>query len=662
MSYSGLQNYYACHGGSSNEPKYAGHLPCRTITWEILHTSISASATVYKASSTRPQYDTSAYSWCVAGVSRAIILGKRKPSPYGKSGWWTTDGQQNRQPAYDFERLRSSHDILRSTSPALTQQSTHRLPNLVHASGLEATGLQEGSHATRTGKGGSTAFSNHRNTGVTDVGLSSPVQGAPHGYTPKCLGSVSTSHTHRQSGASQQALAASAAEALAGAVSRSKSNQQSPALVHHQPPSSTPSMGNAPSRDGCNLQSSHTTASLCVTSTDSPLRVTQQSAQHNRGPPSPNVGPQTQRYANTSAPDPSAMRTTTKAQVIDEQGTVLGPQPIPCAKHHSVELRPYRKPCDKYRFSKGTVTQSNSQTPSGAMPSFIDPSQAFNPFNEEDEPKKRAAAEVEAGVHRKAAKQSPGRSMTGTQIVTLTESTAVAASRKTVIRKEDKSETVSPVTSSPQTSTTSQATLDIEVDMASEMKAMIQRMREWKNKDPSMFQKLWDDLQKSGTASSSPSLSWQIAQAALLQNRIGNTSAASSVSNARNVQGPRLPRQLNGYKLFVEDNDDGLPALTSPAQPALAQTIPVPPVTSSSQTYRNGSRSGLVKAKLSVQKATLSSRFLNQIPSIYIPPLLSNTKSNGRSVSWAVKNHLAVTLPNLALPILGSKNAFVQKA
>jgi hypothetical protein len=84
-----------------------------------------------------------------------------------------SNGQQSRQPAYDFERQRSSHDIPSSTAStgqnfyistgeAVTQQGTQRLNNyLASASGLEATGRQEGSHATRAGESDSTAFNAH---------------------------------------------------------------------------------------------------------------------------------------------------------------------------------------------------------------------------------------------------------------------------------------------------------------------------------------------------------------------------------------------------------------------------------------------------------------------------------------------------------------------
>ena len=283
-----------------------------------------ASTTEYKTSSTQPQYNPSAYNW--SGQSqRSYSTGNRETQSYENSGWCGINGQQRRQAVYDFERQESSHDIPNSTASAdqnfhsstgqaVTHQSTQRLKNLAHAPSLEAAGRQEGSHATRTAKSDSTAVNAHRNTGATETSLSSPAQATPQSYSNQKPVSTSISHAHCQPGSSQQHPAAPAALTLAGAISRGKSNQQSPALAHRQPPLSTPSMGSVPSRDGRNPQPSNMTASPYVVSTGNPSRVTQQSAQHSRAPSLRKVSPQTQRYANTSGPDPSTMRITTKPQ------------------------------------------------------------------------------------------------------------------------------------------------------------------------------------------------------------------------------------------------------------------------------------------------------------------------------------------------------------
>jgi hypothetical protein len=541
-------------------------------------TSISASTTEYKASSTQLQCNPGAYNW--SGQSQqGYSTGNRETQPYGNSGWCGINSQQRRQPAYDFERQQSGHDIPTSadqnfhssTSQGVTQQSMQRLKYLAHGSGLEIAGRQEGSNATRTAKSDFTACNAHRNTGVAETSLYSPAQPAPQSGSNQTPASTSTSHAHRQSGSSQQDLAASAAAALAGAVGTRKINQQSPALAHRQPPWSIPSMGNAPSRDGCNPHLSHTTASPYVVSTGNLYPVTQQSAQHNRALSSQNVSPRTQCYANTSGSDPSTMRIMTKPQAhgcINDQAQPFWSNrsyvPTNTGQNYSRIVNPATNTGPQ---ETPLPNPQQPPTPSDAMPNFIDPSQVFDPYHKEYEQKKREVAEAE--VHRKATEKSPKKPMTGSQIVVPTGSTAPEAPQKTARGKEKVSGLMPPMTSSPQTSTTSQTTLDIEVDMASEMKAMIERMREWKNKDPSMFQKLWEDLKNGGATPSAPprpnpSPSLQVGQATLPQNRIGNSSAAASVSNVPavcNTQGLRLPAQLNGYKVIVEDNDEGLPDL-----------------------------------------------------------------------------------------------------
>jgi hypothetical protein len=262
-------------------------------------------------------------------------------------------------------------------------------------------------------------------------------------------------------------------------------------------------MGSVPSRDGCNPQPSNMTASPYVVSTGNPSRVTQQSAQHNRAPSLQNVSPQTQRYANTSGPDPSTMRITTKPQAhgrINDQVSPFWPNrsyvPTNTAQNYRRTVNPVTNTGPREAL---LPNPQQPPTPPDAIPSFVGPSQVFNPYHKEYEQKQWEATEAE--VHKEAAEKSLEKPVTGSQIVVLTESTVPEAPRKTAKHKEKKS---GPVTSSPQTSTAPQMALDIEVGMASEMKAMIERMREWKNKDPSVFQKLWEDLKKGGAAPSAP--------------------------------------------------------------------------------------------------------------------------------------------------------------
>jgi hypothetical protein len=584
MSYSGLQNYGAYYGSSSNDQNAKKSNHARRSSGNSASTTAGTAG--YQASERQPQYNGSAYNWPGQGQQNYGTMNGDTQS-YGNSAWRGISGQHGSQPAYDFPRQQTGHsnpssnagaseNYYSSTSEAVTQQSTQGLNNLAYASGLESAALQDGNHSIMTGEAGSTTFNAHRNTGISQARVSSPAQTSPQSYSKQRPASTYSSHEHSQSGSSQQDLAASAAAALAGAVSRRQSNQQFPALAHHQPPTSTPSMGNAPSRDGSNTQPSHTAASPYGVSASSTSRGIQQSVQHSWAPSSQHTNVQTHRYANSSSPDPSTWRSTTKPQA-QYRASNQGP-PSPQSWSHVPNNTAQNNSSIANLVTNTSPQESHLLGPqpqltlSDAMPSFIDPIQVFNPYHKEYERKKLEAAEAEAEARRKAVEKHAQKPETWSQIVVPTDSIApqpIGSSRapekppKAGKRKEKTSGPVSPASSSPQISAPSQTTSDADADMASEMKAMIERMREWKNKDPSMFQKLWDDMKKGGAAPSAPTGSPRMTQAALPQNRAVTPTAASGskLATARKVNSLGFPAQLNGYKVVVEDNDEGLPDL-----------------------------------------------------------------------------------------------------
>lgn len=55
-----------------------------------------------------------------------------------------------------------------------------------------------------------------------------------------------------------------------------------------------------------------------------------------------------------------------------------------------------------------------------------------------------------------------------------------------------------PAPSSAPSSSAQQPEKDLEEDMATEMKAMLEKLRKWRSQDPALFAKLWDDLKKVG--------------------------------------------------------------------------------------------------------------------------------------------------------------------
>lgn len=133
-------------------------------------------------------------------------------------------------------------------------------------------------------------------------------------------------------------------------------------------------------------------------------------------------------------------------------------------------------------------------TPTEAVPSFIDPSQIFNPYFEGCGRRKREAAEAEAEAQARrntteqSAEELAQNPETQSQIAVTSDSAAhrlVASSASaperpdTAGKGKEKSTRSDPrATTSLQTGNPSQTTSDADADMASEMKAMIERMRE----------------------------------------------------------------------------------------------------------------------------------------------------------------------------------------
>jgi hypothetical protein len=591
MSYSGLENYGAYYGDSADHQNaedtyHAGRSSGSSAT-------IPGATGDYQASARQSQHNGVAYNW--PGQSQqnyGTVSGDTES--YENSAWRGINSQHGQRPAYDFQRQHTSHsnsstntgagqEFYSSTNQSATQPSMQGLNNLAYASGLEFAGLNEGNHGIRTREAGSTAFNAPRTTSTPQARAPSPTQtGLPRHFNQRPAPTY-PSHTHSQSKSAQQDLAASAAAALAGPVSRRQSNQQSPALTYHQPSTTTKTMGNGPSSDAYNRPRSHLADSTSNASASNTSRGMQQSAQHSWAPSSHSANPQAYRYTNTSNPDPATLTSKTKPQAQNR----VSNQTLPSSQSGS-HLPNITAPNNSSITNLVTNTSPQDSplldppqqtAQSDWMPCFIDPSQVFNPFHTEYERRKREAFETKAETRSKAAEKPVEKSETGSQIVVPTSSTAPRTTASCSIapdkpekaekREENKSRPVLPSTSSPPTAAPSQTTSATDADMASEMKAMIERMREWKNKDPALFSKLWDDMKKGGAAPSAPTGSTpkpspQIAQAEISQNRSANTLMAASSSKVADVwklQSPGLPSQLNGHKVVVEHNNEGLPDL-----------------------------------------------------------------------------------------------------
>ncbi|EXJ84601.1 hypothetical protein A1O3_05271 [Capronia epimyces CBS 606.96] len=153
-----------------------------------------------------------------------------------------------------------------------------------------------------------------------------------------------------------------------------------------------------------------------------------------------------------------------------------------------------------------------------------------------------------------------------------------------------------------QTEQPSQDGATSEASMAAELKALMDKMKEFRSKDPMLFQKLWEDMRKPGQSSTVPanaahSPSPQISQQSIpapqhqvvadprprhIPTAVQTSSPSPQVAHAQAVPHTQLrpgivepPRsrtvrggtpdgsaaKRNGYRVVVEDNPEGLPDL-----------------------------------------------------------------------------------------------------
>lgn len=207
------------------------------------------------------------------------------------------------------------------------------------------------------------------------------------------------------------------------------------------------------------------------------------------------------------------------------------------------------------------------------MPAFIDPTQVFNPYHKEHERRRREVAEAE--VRRKQ------------------QEAATAKAQEEQKRKEAKAveDTKAPLNEATDDNAAPKATSPVEDAMALEMKLMMEKMKEFRTRDPSLFQKLWEDVRKGGgggaasnavnaaapvasdSATPAPSTSPQVAQQSELagqsqesgppawkkaRTRLPKSQQPPSAASRLNLPGNP---PANGWKVVVEDNEEGFPDL-----------------------------------------------------------------------------------------------------
>lgn len=168
-------------------------------------------------------------------------------------------------------------------------------------------------------------------------------------------------------------------------------------------------------------------------------------------------------------------------------------------KRHSSSASTASKPSDQHPSSstldselpqQSPVVRPNSETQKSLeeqIPKTVDPSHVFNHY--EYQRRQTAAAAAEAERRRKVAEAEETRKAT---------EAAAALKRVSESQVQQLPDSASSIPAS--------ASKEKEEQMAAEMRMMIEKMRDYKSKDPALFSQIWEQVKKTQPAGSTPTI------------------------------------------------------------------------------------------------------------------------------------------------------------
>jgi hypothetical protein len=282
-------------------------------------------------------------------------------------------------------------------------------------------------------------------------------------------------------------------------------------------------------------------------------------------------------YSAPSRPQSHARRSSAQAQSDQVASPNIAYQQTPShapgkGSHHTLTSSQTRRSAASQSNSISNLV-STMQEPHNtgtmaaeAMPTYIDPTQVFNPYHKEHERRRKEAAEAESRCKQQEAAAAAAGAQPAAEQTLQDEEAAKLAKEK---QKGDEAplKAISPD----------------EDEMALGMRMMIEKMKEFRSKDPSLFQKLWDDMRKGGSggsasatsnsapapASTSPQLTPQNSTPQATSQSTSSTPKPAAARNrgSKSQQRPSAASQLpgapqaNGWRVVVEENEEGLPDL-----------------------------------------------------------------------------------------------------
>ncbi|KAK5455998.1 hypothetical protein LTS15_005317 [Exophiala xenobiotica] len=512
------------------------------------------------------QYGSSGYDW--SGQNQQNYTDSSRQQTYNTSSW--KDERTQGAPYGDTRQTsnyathgsadsnRQEHYNARSST-----QSTQGLNNLAYASGLQDSGSQRQGHRPRQA---SMSLNSTYAAGNAPNRVQSPVaqQGARRHSSNQ-----STTHAYQNEAAStsnQQPQMPAAAAALAGAVNR------------RFPQESSTQASVSPVLNGANAPSAV------------PQRTTSPYFQSNL--PSPQRKPSSHVQQTAHSATANTPRGTSQQASQNQSGNHI------CARSQGIQQssdQPQQQ-APQVNSISNLVTHSNEEPPQAqysattnsqnTMPSYIDPAQVFNPYAREHE---RRRKEAEAEAKRKAEEEvatARRREQEATAAKRREEEEDAAKKKQgeaaVATAKASKKRSRTKASKPPQAQGGAEKpsalpeanTGPTEEDTAAELKAMMDKMKEFRTKDPSLFQKLWDDMRKvtvpvqppspamaQATRSPPPPMPQTPSTAPSTVPTVQQQSSGAQPNPARRRRAAPSHPHSNGYRVVVEDNAEGLPDL-----------------------------------------------------------------------------------------------------
>lgn len=609
-------------------------------------------------------YGSSAYGW--SGQSSYL---NTNTAETGATSW--RSNTQNENYAYQRDSTYGDQDAdsadnysqnyygRNNVSQAPSQNHTQGLSNLAYASGLEAANSR--SHSAQIAQ----QYSSTPNSSSLSQNRARSPADVPSRYATNTL-PVSTSHPMQAqtspSSVSSQQLAVNAAAALAGAVSRrySSANASTTSTIGQDARSSVSSMSRrtaSPQVNATNIAQTFPGSQQQV-SQDQPAAQSRNASRQTQLPTGPNQPPHHGSYSTVPeiGPQRQSWVTPQRAQPTGSIASLVSaPQePAPTSYHQSTET-------------------------SEPVSSFIDPARVFNPYHREHERKRQQA---QAGVEAKRRAEEEEARKEEIRKQKEEEAAAEEARRKQeVAGQEAKQRQMAAQTAkkaskgagkakakgkpsepTPPTDSISNSGMDDEAAMALEMKAIMEKMKTFRNRDPSLFQKLWEDMRKpgsNGTGNSIQSPSPQLAQrllpasqalaipdSATQQTPAGKVPHKETRATAPVLVNPGTPdtnaKPANGWRVVVEDNFERLPDLGRfPAE----RRIRTSGYNKRSKIATADKPEAIVGTGTNLASATTPNTSAVAVPSVVLPPSAAKSTTDSANTGEASKQHLVTVWP-----------------